>query len=251
MHRGWMSHSSFKSEPFSEREAWVWLIENAVYKDTIIRIRGLPIEIKRGSLSYSNRFLAEAWKWESPERVRRYLKNRARWGMIELRNVALQSLITICNYEKYQSPISAFEAETRQKTPNEQGKAKAERKANKKEGKEQKELKEISTHSIPLPEWMPKEEFFAYIDFRKSIKKPIKTLHGLRLVVEKLETMRRNGSDPVAVLNQSVLNGWQGLFPIQAASQSGLPRSIEKKSHAQQMMEATVHAVMDLEGKSI
>jgi hypothetical protein len=55
MYRGWMEHEVFGHEPFSRRDAWVWLIENAAFADNQ--------RLKRGQLCHSYRHLAATWKW--------------------------------------------------------------------------------------------------------------------------------------------------------------------------------------------
>ena len=113
MHRGWQDNPIFDREEYSRRDAWVWLIENATWKPTRARVKGEMIDLERGELCFAQRFLAEKWGW-SKSRVDRFLKLLAAEGMIEVRtkNGATadhaagqgQSIITICNYEKYQAP---------------------------------------------------------------------------------------------------------------------------------------------------
>lgn len=95
--------------------AWVWLISNAVWKPTRTRIKGTVIDLQRGELSFSVRFLADKWGW-SKSRVDRFVADLRDEGMISTRskNGTLsgtdaahnagqgQSIITICNYDKYQ-----------------------------------------------------------------------------------------------------------------------------------------------------
>jgi len=66
-----------------------------------------------------------------------------------------------------------------------------------------------------LPEWLPVNEFKAFLDHRKS-KRSALTPHAQKLLIEKLLVLQTNGQDLVAVLNQSILNGWSGVFPLKA-----------------------------------
>jgi len=114
MARGWMDDEFFTNEPFSERDAWCWLIEHAAWKPTRARIRGATVELDRGEMTFSVRFLADRWQW-SKSRVDRFLcrlasenmvKTRSKIGTVTGRKAGQsQSIITICNYEKYQSPL--------------------------------------------------------------------------------------------------------------------------------------------------
>lgn len=91
--------------------AWVWLITNAAWKETAIRIKGETIILQRGELSFSVRFLAEKWGW-SKSRVDRFIADLRQESMILTRSKIGtsaghkagqgQSIITICNYAQYQ-----------------------------------------------------------------------------------------------------------------------------------------------------
>lgn len=104
MHRGWLDHPIFggsRREPYCRRSAWVWLIDHAAFEPTMTTIAGKPVELQRGQLSYSYRYLAEAWGW-SEAKVRRYCVAVASVKMISCVTDAGQAVITICNYDKYQ-----------------------------------------------------------------------------------------------------------------------------------------------------
>lgn len=91
--------------------AWFWLVANACWKPSKVRIKGQTVELERGELSFSIRFLAEAWGW-SKSRADRFLADLREEGMIETRTKIGtsaghkagqgQSIITVCNYAKYQ-----------------------------------------------------------------------------------------------------------------------------------------------------
>lgn len=67
---------------------------------------------------------------------------------------------------------------------------------------------------IEFPEWIPKETWNAYLEMRKTIKKPLKTEAGIKLATNKLQKLKERGYDPKEVLEQSIFNSWQGLFEI-------------------------------------
>lgn len=109
MHRGWMDHPMFKPEPYTEREAWLWLIENAAWKDGRKRVGPCTIEVKRGQVAASLRFMACAWKWNEPK-VRRFLSRMKTDAAIDAASDAGVNVITICNYEVYQSDHTQVDA---------------------------------------------------------------------------------------------------------------------------------------------
>src|SRR5581483_11079184 len=69
------SHAEFADEPFTEREAWLWLCGIAPWKDCVQKGNtGRPVLLRRGEFSVSIRYLSEKWKWESKDRAARFLK---------------------------------------------------------------------------------------------------------------------------------------------------------------------------------
>jgi hypothetical protein len=93
-----------KDAPYSPTEAWIWLIENAVFKPEIIRIRGRDIRVNRGELVAAQSYLARAWRW-APDRVRWFLDKLVRENMITKQSAqhsSIPTVITISNYETWQ-----------------------------------------------------------------------------------------------------------------------------------------------------
>jgi uncharacterized protein YdaU (DUF1376 family) len=74
------------------------------------------------------------------------------------------------------------------------------------------EVKEQSKVAA-LPDWIPEDPWKAWLEVRSKNKAP-NTPRALTLAIRELERLRADGQDPVAVLEQSTLRGWRGLFPI-------------------------------------
>lgn len=53
----------------------------------------------------------------------------------------------------------------------------------------------------------------SYLEHRKKIKKPM-TEKAIKLLLDKLDKLASNDTDKVAILEQSIFNGWQGVFPL-------------------------------------
>jgi len=99
--RGIWDHDVFPREPFTNREAWIWMIGTAVWKATRVRAGRKLVTLERGQLCFSERFLAEKWMW-SKSRVRRFFDILKTEAMIETKTDHEATHITICNYNKYQ-----------------------------------------------------------------------------------------------------------------------------------------------------
>ncbi len=102
--RGWLDSEVWGDAPYSERDAWSWMIGEAFFQDGIKNIGGHPILLKRGQFSHSIRFMALKFKW-GKGKVERYIKKLLDWKMIktDTENGTGQTIVTICNYDKYQT----------------------------------------------------------------------------------------------------------------------------------------------------
>jgi hypothetical protein len=96
-------------KPFSRREAWLSMISEAAWKQQRRSYGTYHVDLRRGQLAASERFLAKKWRW-SRSTVRRFLKALERADMLELAVLPVTgagcepstTLITISNYDKHQ-----------------------------------------------------------------------------------------------------------------------------------------------------
>lgn len=58
-----------------------------------------------------------------------------------------------------------------------------------------------------------KETCNAFLEMRKKLKKPL-TEYGIKILIGRLETLKKSGNDPKLVLEQSIMNSWQGVFEL-------------------------------------
>lgn len=104
--RGLFDHGVFRAEPFSEREAWVWMIMAARWKAGKVRVGDYVVELSRGEFAASVRFMASAWDWTAAK-VQRYLERLKKMEMISVKTDTGVSVITVCNYDKFQPSAEA------------------------------------------------------------------------------------------------------------------------------------------------
>ena len=79
--------------------------------------------------------------------------------------------------------------------------------------KESKVNKSKVKENITYPDWLPLDTFNDFKEKRKEIKKPL-TGRAEELAIKALARLKESGNDPQAVLEQSIMGGWQGLFPV-------------------------------------
>lgn len=76
--------------------------------------------------------------------------------------------------------------------------------------------------AAPLPEGLPAEIWQAFREHRKAIKAPL-TPAAEKLALKKIAELRAAGHDPAGVVEQSILNGWKGLFELRVSHPAGSP----------------------------
>lgn len=87
---------------YSRFEAWLYLLKEARFEDTKVLDKGKLVTVKRGQFYASIRFMATAFGW-STKKVGNYLQMLETDMMIKRETVKEtgQSILTICNYDKY------------------------------------------------------------------------------------------------------------------------------------------------------
>lgn len=65
---------------------------------------------------------------------------------------------------------------------------------------------------VDLPEWLSSSAWTSWVAYRRDLKKPIKSQQTVTQAINLLDRCRCNGYQPEEIINQSIANGWQGLF---------------------------------------
>lgn len=107
-HRQRFDHPLFRREKFCRGYAWDWLVSHACWKAQQVDVGGKLVTLQRGQLCYSIRFLAGAWNWDKAA-VSRFLERLKTEAMIDTQTETGQTIISICNYDRYQADATAPE----------------------------------------------------------------------------------------------------------------------------------------------
>lgn len=99
-------HPLWLSEPFTKGQAWVDLLTLANFKDGFLLVRGLKVPIRRGEVGWSEVKLAKRWQW-SRGKIRRFLVHLEEEQMVDIKKDNKTTIITICNYNKFQRQVKA------------------------------------------------------------------------------------------------------------------------------------------------
>lgn len=85
---------------YSKAEAWLDLIGSARFEASTELINGRVIELRRGEMPASRRFLESRWKWGSTK-VKNFLALLLKKGMVTQRQSHGQTILFLCKYDFY------------------------------------------------------------------------------------------------------------------------------------------------------
>jgi hypothetical protein len=201
LHRGWRETDGLMpSKEFSDFEAWLWILENAAWKDGHrFNAKGELVPIERGQMHVSIRSLQTAFGW-SKSRVERFLERLKTVAKVSIKAGQSGTILTVCNYEKYQGRDDSHEDSLRTATSPDCGQPRDTHK----ESKEGKEIK--NSAAAPCPDDVSREVWADFCRLRKAQKAPVTdtALKGIRVQAIKA------GWTLEDALAECVARGWRG-----------------------------------------
>lgn len=209
MRPGWVpvsrelqDHWMWEDKPFAHGQAWIDLIMLANYEDTKMPYKGEIITCERGTVNLSISYLANRWGW-SRHKTRDFLNLLESDGMVTVCATTNRTTITLENYSFYNDVPT-----TKGQRKDSEGTAKGQRGDTTNNNNKNNKNNNIYSDE-PKLDTAVKE----FITFRKKIKKPM-TDHAVKLMLSKLNKLTSDIDEQVEILNQSILNGWQGIYPL-------------------------------------
>lgn len=91
-----------KNREFTKFEAWIDLILKVNHSDEEVLIKNEVYKCKRGQSVRSIETYQKCWNW-SRQQVRSFFKMLQKNSMIELNTTTKTTILTVCNYDSYQS----------------------------------------------------------------------------------------------------------------------------------------------------
>lgn len=237
----------------------ILLIEQLPDADTIIviwfkllclagRENNCGVFVMGGKIPYTDEMLATIFRRPIPT-VRLALKTFEDFGMIEIiRDPAGNEIFAIPNWEKHQNVdgLEKIREQTRKRVANHrknqrlalecsvtcnatvtQGNAteKEEEKEKEKEKEEDKKKEKKKEAARFAADDDLNSAIIAFIDYRKKIKKPM-TERAIELLISELNKLSFDIITQIEILNQSILNGWQGVFPLKQQNNQGRKEAV-------------------------
>ncbi|ELY3466776.1 replication protein [Cronobacter malonaticus] len=84
---------------------------------------------------------------------------------------------------------------------------------------------------VDLPDWLDPAVWREWVQYRAESKKPIKSMLTVTKAIKLLSQFRDSGDIPAEVINQSIANGWQGLFRVKATGRALTPVNADHVPH--------------------
>ena len=226
---GWIKlHRKLLDNPVVMKDSdhlavWIYLLLNASHTEYPVLFGGKKISLKAGQLITGRKSIASTLGI-SESKVRRILDLFEIDQQIDRQRSNKNSLVSILNWDKYQIFDQQIDQQSTNKRPTSDQQATTNK--NNKNIKNIKECKEIIYSDVPELN----EAIIAFIDYRKSIKKPMSD-RAITLLLGKLNKMSNSVQEQIEILNQSILNGWQGIFPLKNDSGTGKKASFQGRDY--------------------
>lgn len=240
----------------------IMLIEQMPEGDTIIviwvkllcmagRENNCGVFVMGGKIPYTDEMLATIFR-RNITVVRLALQTFEAFGMIEIiENENGQAIYTIPNWEKHQNTegLEKIREQTRRRVAKHRENQKLaldcsvtsnvtvtqcnateeEKNKNKKENK--KKNKNITAPYVADDDL--NSAILSFVEFRNKIKKPM-TERAIQLLITKLNKLSPDINTQIEIINQSILNGWQGIFPLNNTNktttrQEAVPRWMQNR----------------------
>ena len=192
------------------------------------------ITIKRGQLLTSTNKLRNATH-QSVQQTRTSLERLKIAGTITIYSTSRYSIVTICNYDKYQNDnrkditqsnkqinIKTTKYLTRESTNKATSKitiTKEDKNLRKEEIKNNKTSKASFEIDRDFSEKL-KKKIIEFVEYREDIKKPFLSQKSIDLLQSKLK--KKKEDEAIQELNQTILNGWKGIFPLNKTQKNSI-----------------------------
>ena len=214
IHRGITENFVWKDKPFSRGQAWIDLLLMANHEPDRIKTRTGFVEIERGSLHTEERSLQGRWGW-SRSKVRLFLCLLESEKMISKTikksttgRTTEGTTIKIINYGVYQDIKSGKEPTKKPQKDQRETTERPPRDLNNNDNNDNNANKPTYSENPEL-----EKAILAFVEFRTEIKKRLSP-HALDLILKRLDTLADTDEKKIAVLNQSIMYGWQGIFEL-------------------------------------
>jgi hypothetical protein len=227
--------SDFMDKPPLWAKLWFWMLMKASFRENK--------KLQRGQFFSNVNEMREAMSYHvgyrvvrpTAKEIRRPYEGFMKGEMIGSTKVKDGVVITILNYEKYQDPKN-YEGRNRGRgekyTNGQTGANLLIGKNGKNDKKEEynppkdppenpdpKDLKpeKYDPKKHPIPSYIKPELWDAFMDVRVD-QKASQNKPAIKTLITLIEKFKKQGSDPNEMISNSIVNSWEGVFPINGES---------------------------------
>ena len=208
---GWIKlHRKMLDNPIIMKDAdhlavWMYLLLNATHAEYPALFKGEKIMLQPGQLITGRKSIAAKLSINE-SKIRRVLDCFESDQQIDRQISNKNTLISLKNWDKYQ----CFDQQIDQQVTNNRPTTDQQPTTNKndKNDKNAKNERKIYSENPIL-----NDSILEFITYRKGIKKPM-TDNAVKLLLGKLNKMTSDVNTQIEILNQSIVNGWTGIFPL-------------------------------------
>ncbi len=217
--RSLLEKQIFKHEKLLK--VWVWCLLKARHDQGEATIGLQKIQLSPGQF-YTGRYNMAEELGMKPSTAWKLLKILEKNRSLNIKSNNKFSVVTLVNWELYQSAPdnSDSKSDTKITTKEQQNNT------NKKDKKDKKDKKYIIRDFSSNP--ILQERILDFQEMRTKIKKPM-TDRALELMLKKLDTLAKTDEEKIAILEQSIANSWQGIFPLREDNAKGRKPIVRKQ----------------------
>ena len=203
---------------------WIWCLCKASHKGYESMVGNQIVALQEGQFIFGRKKASSELKIKE-SMVYKYIKLLEKLEMINIKSNNKFSIITIEKWAFYQFDNDE-EQQQKEQQRNNKGTTKEQQRNTNKNVKNVKNVKEIIYSDVPDLN----EAIIAFIEYRKTIKKPMSD-RAITLLLGKLNKMSNSVQEQIEILNQSILNGWQGIFPLKSDSGPGKKTGFQGRNY--------------------
>jgi hypothetical protein len=211
-------------------KVWIWCLLKATHDDYIQMIGLQEVELEKGQFIFGRKVAANELKM-SESKTYRLIKKLETMQNLNIKANNKYSIITIANWELYQSDSNNSEQQFEQQMNNKRTTNEQQMNTN----KNIKNNKNINNNIYSvLDNYTSNDDLRQalndFLEMRKKIKKPM-TERALNMLLSKLDELAATDEVKIKLLDQSILHNWQTVYPLKEEKQQEPKQSKPNKFH--------------------
>ena len=207
LHREISDHWLWDEKPFSKGQAWIDILLMANHDTKKFTLGNELIEVERGSCITSELKLMDRWGW-SKTKVRDFLELLQKDKMLVKKSDKKKTALTVCNYCVWQDSETTEKPQKNHRKTTER----PHKNTNKNEEECKEVKKDIYSDYTENPNLLKALKDFEIM--RNSMKNGKFTDQAKKLLLTELNKLADTDEKKIAILEQSIFNGWKGVFPL-------------------------------------